>query len=299
LFFGAANVPPARHSARVKARRAFYTDFVNTTLEQSKYPGDQSVFDELFLAEDRHFWFRARNTIIAAALDRATRSLRPDYRVLEIGCGTGNVLRILEKHAGFQRVTGMDLFAGGLPYARRRTRCALIQADMHHPPFDTFFDVIGMFDVIEHLADAELALRRVHSLLNTGGKLLLTVPAHMSLWSYADRFAGHYRRYASSELTDLLSSAGFHIEYLTAYMAAIFPLMLLRRQLINRFSRKAQEMENQKHLFFRELHPVPLVNGFLRWVLEREATVVRAGYTIPFGTSLLAIASKPGQGPST
>jgi SAM-dependent methyltransferase len=230
---------------------------------------------------------------VRTALDRAAASLPPDYRILEIGCGTGNVLRILEKRAGSDRTIGMDLFSGGLGYARQRTHCGLIQADMYRPPFNVSFDVIGMFDVLEHLADDLAALRQVYGLLNAGGRLLLTVPAHRNLWSYADRFAGHYRRYEYGELAERLRSAGFHIDYLTPYMAAIFPLMLLRRQLMG--YQETPDATREKHLFFRELHPVPLVNGLLRWILEREAAVVRAGYTLPFGTSLLAVASKPRQ----
>lgn len=263
----------------------------NNVFGQSSYPDDRSVYDELFAAEDRHFWFRARNAVIGAALDRATESLPPDYRILEIGCGTGNVLRVLEKRAGANRTVGMDLFSGGLCYARQRTHCGLIQGDMYRPPFDMSFDVIGMFDVLEHLADDLAALRQIHNLLNVGGKLLLTVPAHMSLWSYADRFAGHYRRYECSELTERLHSAGFHVDYLTPYMAVILPIMFLRRRLFSR--QKPQDTKRQMELFFRELRPIPLLNGLLRWVLEREAKVVRAGYIVPFGTSLLAIASKP------
>lgn len=261
----------------------------------SSYPDDQSLYDELFAAEDQHFWFRARNAVIAAALDRATESLPPGYRILEIGCGTGNVLRILEKRASSNRTIGMDLFSGGLRYARRRTHCSLIRADMFRPPFSVSFEIIGMFDVLEHLADDMAALRQVHSLLSSNGKLLLTVPAHMNLWSYADRFAGHYRRYECSELSERLYSAGFHVDYLTPYMAAILPLMFLRRRLISR--RKAQDAKEQVQLFFRELHPMPLLNGLLRWVLEREAPLVRAGCIVPFGASLLAIASKPRQSP--
>src|SRR3954471_5850695 len=113
----------------------------------SNYPGEEGVYREIFAAEDRLFWFRARNAIIAAAMDRATRNFCGEHRMLEIGCGTGNVLRVLETHGRGAKVFGMDLFSAGFRYARQRACGCLVQADMYYPPFKDSFDLIGMFDV--------------------------------------------------------------------------------------------------------------------------------------------------------
>lgn len=262
----------------------------NPAAAQSSYPGDDALFGELFAAEDRHFWFTARNRVIGAALRRVTQSLPVGYRVLEVGCGTGNVLRVLAEICGPGNVVGMDLFSGGLRYARERTRCALVQADMYHSPFSLPFDVVGMFDVIEHLADDVAALRGAGGLLGPRGKLFLTVPAHMSLWSYADQFAGHYRRYSRSELAKKLDTAGFEVEYLTYYMGAIWPIMWLSRRLAPWMRRKREKQPRE--LFLAELRPIPIVNGILRWILEKEAIPIGSGHVLPFGTSLLVVASK-------
>jgi ubiquinone/menaquinone biosynthesis C-methylase UbiE len=58
---------------------------------------DPSYFSHLFEVEDHHFWFRARNRVITAAVARVKAHLAPGYRFLEVGCGTGNVLRALEQ----------------------------------------------------------------------------------------------------------------------------------------------------------------------------------------------------------
>src|SRR5438552_6027281 len=73
-------------------------------------------FAPLFAVEDRHFWFRARNQVIAAALGGVVAGLAPGYRVLEAGCGTGNVLRVLRQSCTRGSVVGMDLFPDGLRY---------------------------------------------------------------------------------------------------------------------------------------------------------------------------------------
>ncbi|MFI5089174.1 MAG: class I SAM-dependent methyltransferase [Terriglobales bacterium] len=259
---------------------------------QSFYPDDDLLFRELVAAEDRHFWFIARNQVIAAALRRATRSLPAGFQTLEIGCGTGNVLRLLEKIGGAENVVGMDMFAGGLRYARQRTQCALVQGDLHAPPFQTQFHLIGMFDVIEHLADESRALLDARALLAPGGKLLLTVPANMSLWSYADEFAGHQRRYDQNQLREKLLAAGFRVDYVSYFMATTYPIMWLKRRATS-WTHRTHSPAQARDLFLAELRPVPIVNGILRWLAEREATLIASGRVLPFGTSLLAVATRP------
>jgi SAM-dependent methyltransferase len=264
--------------------------FDSLRTSQSSYPGDDSVFDELFRAEDWHFWFTARNEVIAAALHRIVRSLPSGSKVLEIGCGTGNVLRVINKVCNQATVVGMDLFPGGLRYARQRAPGAfLVQGDMYRSPFSIRFDLVGMFDVIEHLADDHCALLQASELLQPGGKFLLTVPAHMGLWSYADEFAGHYRRYERDELSNALTGAGFKIEYLTYYMTGIYPVMWLGRKLASMTHRKQL---HPKEMFLAELRPWTVVNAMLRWLLKKEAVFVRSNLVLPFGTSLLAVATK-------
>ncbi len=106
---------------------------------------DPTYFALLFQIEDRHFWFRARNQVIATVVKRLTADMPRGYRVLEIGCGTGNVLRVLEQVCTDGTVIGLDLFLEGLRYARQRTHAMLVQGDMLHLPFGAPFDLIGLF----------------------------------------------------------------------------------------------------------------------------------------------------------
>ena len=255
----------------------------------SSYPDDEVLFRELLAAEDHHFWFTARNNVIAAILRRIAPSLPPGFRTLEIGCGTGNVLRLLETISGADRAVGMDMFAGGLRYAHQRTQCALVQGDMHAPPFRAQFHLIGMFDVIEHFADDARVLLDARALLQPAGVLLLTVPAHMSLWSYADEFAGHHRRYRRRELETKLARAGFRVSYVSYFMAATFPVMWLKRRATS-WAHKNHTPAEARDLFLAELRPVPIVNEVMRWITGKEAALIASGRVLPFGTSLLAVA---------
>ncbi len=263
----------------------------SATVPQSDGPPD---FDELFAAEDRHFWFRARNRILARVVGQLVASLPAGYQVLEVGCGTGNVLRVLERVCSRGTVTGIDLFEGGLGYARQRTRCRVLAADIHELPFRRPFELIGMFDVLEHLPDDRRALRDLFQALAPGGRLVLTVPAHMALWSYADEWAQHFRRYGSAGLTRALEESGFQVDYLSQFMMVLGPLMWLSRRLAALMPRRGESrLQHNRTLMMRELRIVPGVNGLLNFLLGCEVPLLARRWRLPLGSSLLAIARKP------
>ncbi len=247
---------------------------------------DPTFFTKLWQVEDRHFWFRARNAAIRGTLQRLISRLPEGYRVLEVGCGTGNVLRHVEQVCTQGQVIGLDLFLEGLRFARQRVNCPLVQADIHQPPFKTRFDLIGIFDVLEHLPDDRSVLRALHALLAENGTLLITVPAHMSLWSYFDEASHHYRRYQQRELHQKLIETGFEVTFITYYMASIFPLVGLGRRLAARKDTESAALASN------ELKIVPILNSLLTAILGLEARLVAARRRLPIGTSLLAIATK-------
>jgi SAM-dependent methyltransferase len=245
-------------------------------------------FKSLVAVEDRHFWFRARNRIISRLAAQCAAGFGPGCRVLEVGCGDGNVLRFLERACPEGIVTGMDYYAEGLQYARRRCGCALVQADLARPPFSKGFHLIGMFDVLEHMPDDRAVLRDLREMLDTRGKLLLTVPAQPSLWSAFDEESGHCRRYEERELERKLKECGYKIEYLTAYMAGIYPLMWLSR----RRARAGAAGGGAHAAVTRELRVVPVLNELLALALSPEGWWIGRGRRLPLGTALLAVAGR-------
>ncbi len=250
---------------------------------------DPAFFDPLALIEEKHFWFRARARVIATMARAAAAGFVPGYRVLEIGCGTGNILRVLQEACSQGSVMGMDLFGEGLVHARRRSSCPLVQGDVLAPPFEVPFHMIGAFDVLEHLQDDRGVLVQLRKMLAPGGKLLLTVPAHPSLWSYFDEHSCHQRRYELRELATKLSEAGFEVEYLTEYMVGIMPLMWIGRKLAGVAHSGARSGNGVKTADL-DLKVVPVLNGLLTWVLSRELGHIERRERLPFGASILAVA---------
>jgi SAM-dependent methyltransferase len=250
---------------------------------------DPEHYRNLAAIEDRHFWFRARNQAIGALAAQVCAGFPSGYRALEVGCGTGNVLRRLEEicHGGV--VIGMDLFGQGFPFARQRAHCPLVQADAGRPPFARQFHLIGMFDVIEHVPDDVSLLSDAFGLLAPGGALLVTVPAHMSMWSYFDEASNHCRRYELEELRSRLQDAGFAVEFLSEYMCSVAPLVWLKRRMAGRNRSAVRPADIVKD----ELKIYPLVNAALAFLLNQEARWLSLRRRLPFGASLIAIARKP------
>jgi SAM-dependent methyltransferase len=259
---------------------------------------DPEFFSQLFKVEDKHFWFRARNQLISAIVAQLIIDLPPGYRVLEVGCGTGNVLRHLKQVCANGTVIGMDLFFEGLSFAKRRIAANLVQGDIHHPPFSEHFNLIGLFDVLEHLDDDVEMLSLLRQRLTPDGALLLTVPAHMSLWSYFDDAGKHARRYTIPELSSKLKQTGYQVDYITEYMATIFPIVWLGRKLTtlaeqvrgNNGSKDPKAENRAQELSSRELKVTPIFNAIIYAILSQEMRFVANRHRLPIGTSILAIA---------
>ncbi len=255
---------------------------------------DPDFFDLLFEVEDNHFWFRSRNRIIETRLNQLAAEFPGHFHLLEVGCGTGNVLRVLDEGFPGATIIGMDLFAEGLHFARHRTGAALVQGDMHRPPFTDQFEVIGLFDVLEHLPDDRQVLRDLRMMLKDDGVLLITVPAHRRLWSYFDEAAHHCRRYEPDELRQKLGEAGYEIEYFTQFMMSIFPIVWIGRHVSALYQRLPgrRNVSSPEQMATQELRLNPLTNKALTRLLSLERRWLADGRTLPLGTSLLAVARK-------
>jgi SAM-dependent methyltransferase len=252
---------------------------------------DPSFFEQLAKIEDRHFWFRARNRLIFEITRKLTARLEPGYRVLEVGCGTGNVLRVLRQACPDGQVVGMELWFDGLRFAQQRSRGPLVQGDVRNSPFGKPFELIGMFDVLEHIPEEVETLVALRQALAPGGRLMLTIPAHQYLWSYFDEAAHHCRRYSAWEIRARLVEAGFEVEFLSPFMACIFPLVWLVRKITTQ--RRAHGSEDAKTLALKEFRVLPGINGLLGVMLKLETLWLSRGYRLPIGTSLIVVARKP------
>jgi 2-polyprenyl-3-methyl-5-hydroxy-6-metoxy-1,4-benzoquinol methylase len=250
-------------------------------------PGyDPHYFSSLPLVERDHFWFVTRREAIVDALRRSVPDLS-QRALVDIGCGSGGLLEFLEAQ-GLRVAGACDAYAEGLVLARRRTAAPLLLVDEgRFPPLGPGQRLLAMFDVLEHLDDDRGTLGWLASVLEPGGFLVLTVPAHPFLFDEMDELACHRRRYSSRDLRAKLEGAGLEVVQLTHLMAQLVPALVLARALGRRLRRQPASERRAA-----ELRVVPGLNGLLRATLRLERAWTRLG-SLPFGTSLLAVARRP------
>lgn len=245
---------------------------------------DPRFLEEIARVEECHFWFTARNNIICKALAPLISALPARSRILEVGCGTGALLSKLSQLCQNGEVVGMDLYSEAAVLARKRTGCRVVAGDILNPPELGLFDVIGAFDVIEHLDDPGVALNGLMKFLKPEGRIVLTVPAHMSLWGHFDEAACHRHRYNEKDLISTLRSVQLQPIYISQFMMSIVPLIWLMRRFFVR--KKAHALEQVKS----ELKLIPIVNRILFTLLELEKHWIGRHRKLPFGSSIIAIA---------
>jgi SAM-dependent methyltransferase len=242
---------------------------------------DPTAFAELAGVEETSFWFAARNAVIVWAMRRHF----PDVRsFLEVGCGTGYVLRALTDAFPNAHVHAVDLYPQGLEFARARVASANVaQADARSLPYAEVFDVVGAFDVVEHIDDDIGALRSLARAVRPGGGVILTVPQHPFLWSSFDVASHHQRRYRRTELEQKVRDVGLDVELSTSFVSLLLPLMAAAR-----LSR-----QNQPRSIAEELRNPPSAERAMSAACRFELALVRRGVRFPAGGSRLIVARRP------
>jgi SAM-dependent methyltransferase len=243
---------------------------------------DPAQFAELARLEAQNFWFRERNRLIVWAIERYFRGARS---LFEVGCGTGFVLAGIAKAFPALRLAASEAASAGLEHAAARVpRADLMQMDARRIPFVDEFDVVGAFDVIEHVEEDRAVLAQLAAATAPGGGVLLTVPQHPFLWSEYDVRAGHVRRYRRRELRDKVVEAGLQIVRTTSFVTVLLPAMMA--------SRFAQRAPRQDYDPLAELR----ISRWMNWSLERalsiERLIVGSGLSLPAGGSLLVVARR-------
>ena len=251
----------------------------------------EQLYEEIYRAELRHWWFRSRLRIIAALLRRFAPPVRPLW-VADVGCGMGASFGAL---AGFGRVVGVDNSFKALEFSRSRGPHRLVAGALPELPFsDGTFDVVCALDVIEHLDDDRGAVCDLWRACKPGGLLVVTVPACPWLWSEHDEINEHKRRYTRAALRQCLSQPDgewLRLSYMNTLLA---PPVMVGRPLWRLFRKFRKRFGGPRSDIF---NAPALVNGLLAGLFGAEALwLPRHG--LPFGVSLVAVLRKKQETPA-
>lgn len=236
------------------------------------------LYHDLYELEEVHFWHVNKSEIALSLIKSYVRSKR--LKILDLGCGTG---KNLENFGKLGEVWGVDSSDDALKFCRKRGLGNVKRGTAEKLDFkDSIFDVVSMLDVLEHTDDVA-ALTEVYRVLKPGGKLLITVPSYMWMWSKWDEVLHHKRRYTTKQIEELLKSRGFEILKISYFLSfLLLPVYIIRKL-------KGNSQTAQYESDFKLMSPI--LNKILLVLARLEQKFIYAS-NIPFGLSVVVVAEK-------
>ena len=238
---------------------------------------ERIVYQQMAELDERHGWYRARRKVLAELIRREAQP-PPNANILEIGCGTGHNLAMLGE---FGHVDGLELDEEARSISEKRLGRTVMSAplpELAGVPA-RHYDLIGAFDVIEHIDDDAAALASIATRLKFGGKFVMAVPAHQWMWTAHDVVNHHKRRYSKRALKRLIDDSPMKLTRIGYFNSLLFPLAVAERA--------ASKLRDREDADVR-LPPAPL-NVTLEKVFAAERYLV-GRLPLPPGLSLFAVA---------
>ena len=239
---------------------------------------ERVVYERMAELDELHWWYRARRDVLAALIERCARP-PANAKLLEIGCGTGHNVTMLER---FGQVDAIEIDPEARAFAERRLGRPVGSAPL--PSLAgvprRHYDLVAALDVIEHIDEDAAAVGAIAQCLKPGGRLIVTVPAHQWMWSAHDVANHHKRRYSKRALGGLIANSPLKLEAIGYFNSLLFPLAIAAR-----FAAKLTGNEDSDD----KLPPRP-VNYVLERVFAAERRLIGT-VPLPPGLSLFAVAS--------
>ena len=242
---------------------------------------ERAVYEAMAAEEGEHWWFVGRRTVLAGLI-RHRVIPPPGAAVLDVGCGSGGNMAMLRD---FGEVTGVEFDAEARAIAAARGIGPVYAGslpDALDVP-DGAFDLIALFDVLEHVEADTAALSALSEKLSPAGRLVISVPALPWLWSEHDEQHHHFRRYTRSSLCRTVTQAGMTIEGCGYFNTILFPAALVQR-----IAQRAFGIGSNAAAM-----PPATVNAVLSAVFSSERHLI-GRVPLPIGLSLWAIAARSG-----
>ena len=239
---------------------------------------ERVVYEKMAELDQRHWWYRARREVLAALIRRKARP-PPARSCSRSAAAPGTTSRCSANSA---RSKDSNWTTKPVQSPRSGSAGTVISAplpELEGVP-ERHYDLIGAFDVIEHIDDDKAAMNSIAKRLKRGGRLVVTVPAHQWMWSAHDVVNHHKRRYSKRALRQLIESSPLRLETIGYFNSLLFPLAVGER-----LSSKLRGKDDAD----LSLPPKPLNSALERAFAAERHLVGRL--PLPPGLSLFAVAS--------
>lgn len=244
---------------------------------------EKAEYELMNAVEDRMWWYHgAHANALALYALRRQRTPAPKGAALDAGCGTGGLLAKLARTPGIPPAVGLDYANRAAELARAKTGCPVVVGSVNALPFqDESLAAIFSMDVLCHrAADQQAALREAYRCLCPGGTIVINLPAYQWMHSIHDERVHNARRFTRAEVIALLRASGFANIRASYWNMLLFPLMMMRRKLLPNSDKSDVQ-----------LYPAA-IEAIFRGILGFERALMRIGFNLPFGGSIIAVASK-------
>jgi len=236
--------------------------------------------------DDLHFWYKARLIFIEHLLNKYIKKPNNDLKILDIGCGTGTEIKVLQK---FGKITALDVNKQALVIAQK-TGCEIIYANLEQDKLPSGkFDVVCAFDILEHLEKDVETLQKIYQSLQKNSLLVLTVPAFPFLFGPHDIALSHKRRYSKKELIKKIKDANFEIKTIGYWNSFLFPIEALFRIIkivLNKTKKQKTNFQTENKT------PIKILNLLFFYLLNIDNIFFKKNIKFPFGITLYLVARK-------
>lgn len=240
---------------------------------------ERVIYDRMHEQESEHWWFLARRKILNTVIDRHIH-LPNEAAILEAGCGTGGNLNMLATK-GSVSAFEPDETARDLARSSSGMRVEPGALPDQIPFANASYDMIAMFDVLEHVEDDLASLKALATRLKApASRIILTVPALPFLWSNHDVMHHHFRRYTKTSLRSVINTAGLKVETIFYFNSLLLPPAIAAR-MVKKITRDTTPDEAM---------PPDLLNSILTSIMASERHFADR-ISLPAGLSLCAIIS--------
>lgn len=183
----------------------------------------RSHAEELEEIGECDFWSKVKTRLILGLVEGKS--------VLDVGCGPCRLAKVLLDN-GYD-MTVIDSDPKAIEIAEDKGIAGFV-ADISSWETDAKFDCVVAADMLEHIDDDRLAIKRIHDMLKPGGCFIVNVPAYKFLFGQHDISLGHKRRYSDRELRAKLEEAGFEIEVQRHWNLLALPITILLTRILKR-----------------------------------------------------------------